>query len=74
MMLPALSADVLLLASGSAAGAWHDAFGTSVPPVVASIGPSTTRAAERLGIPVTVTAQEQTLEALIQAAANSIGA
>lgn len=74
MMLPALAADVLLLASGSAAGAWHDAFGTSAPPVVVSIGPSTTRTAERLGIPVTATAGEQTLEALIQAAANSIGA
>jgi uroporphyrinogen-III synthase len=42
--------------------------------VVASIGPSTTRAAEKLGISVSVTAGEQTLEALIQAAANSIGA
>ena len=74
LMLPALAADVLLLASGSAAGAWHDAFGTSTPPVVASIGPSTTKAAEKLGISVSVTAGEQTLEALIQAAANSIGA
>ena len=74
LMLPALAADVLLLASGSAVGAWHDAFGTSTPPVVASIGPSTTKAAEKLGISVSVTAGEQTLEALIQAAANSIGA
>jgi uroporphyrinogen-III synthase len=73
-MLPALAADVLLLGSGSAVGAWHDAFGTSTPPVVASIGPSTTKAAEKLGISVSVTAGEQTLEALIQAAANSIGA
>lgn len=71
---PALSADVLLLASGSAATAWHDAFGTQAPPVVVSIGPSTSKVAERLGIPVTATALEQTLPALISAAANSIQA
>lgn len=70
----ALSADVLLLASGSAAGAWVDAFGTQTPPVVVSIGPSTTKAAEQLGISVTATAEEQTLGAMIRAAANSIGA
>ena len=74
MMQPALDADVLLLASGSAATAWVDAFGTTTPSVVASIGPSTTRVAESLGISVTVTAPEQSLEALIGAAANSIGA
>ena len=71
---PALGADVLLLASGSAATAWHDAFGTDTPPVVVSIGPSTTKVAERLGISVTATAHEQSLEALIETAANSIGA
>jgi uroporphyrinogen III methyltransferase/synthase len=70
----ALSADVLLLASGSAAQAWVDAFGTSTPPVVVSIGPSTTKVAEQLGISVTATAAEQTLGAMISAAANSIGA
>ena len=71
---PALAADVLLLASGSAAGAWFDAFGPDTPPVVVSIGPSTTRAAEQLGISVTATADEQTLEAMIRTAANSIEA
>ena len=74
MMETAMSADVLLLASGSAASAWVDAFGADAPPVVASIGPSTTKVAERLGLTVTVTASEQTLGALIDAAANSIGA
>lgn len=71
---PALSADVLMLASGSAASAWFDAFGTETPPVVVSIGPSTTRVAEQLGIHVTATAEEQNLGAMISAAANSIGA
>lgn len=71
---PALSADVLMLASGSAASAWFDAFGTETPAVVVSIGPSTTRVAEQLGIHVTATAEEQNLGAMIRAAANSIGA
>lgn len=71
---PALTSDVLLLASGSAATAWHDAFGTQTPAVVVSIGPSTTKVAERLGLTVTATAHEQSLEALIETAANSIGA
>jgi uroporphyrinogen-III synthase len=71
---PAMSADVLMLASGSAASAWFDAFGTDTPAVVVSIGPSTTRVAEQLGMHVTVTAEEQTLGAMIRAAANSIGA
>lgn len=71
---PALSADVLMLASGSAASAWFDAFGTETPAVVVSIGPSTTRVAEQLGIHVTATAEEQNLGAMISAAANSIGA
>lgn len=71
---PALGSDVLLLASGSAATAWHDAYGTDTPPVVVSMGPSTTKVAERLGISVTATADEQSLEGLIETAANSIQA
>ncbi|MFM7263519.1 MAG: uroporphyrinogen-III synthase, partial [Acidimicrobiales bacterium] len=71
---PALAADVLMLASGSAASAWFDAFGTETPAVVVSIGPSTTRVAEQLGIHVTATAEEQNLGAMIRTAANSIGA
>jgi uroporphyrinogen-III synthase len=74
MMQAALDADALLLASGSAASAWVDAFGVAAPPVVVSIGPSTTGVAESLGITVSATAPGQSLEALIEAAANSIGA
>lgn len=74
MMEPALQSDVLLLASGSAATAWHDAFGVATPPVVVSMGPSTTKVAERLGITVTATAPEQSLQALIETAANNIQA
>jgi uroporphyrinogen-III synthase len=68
MMLPALAADVLMLASGSAASAWFDMFGSSTPPVVVSIGPSTTAVAEKLGIAVTATATDQSLAGLVAAA------
>lgn len=69
MLLPALAADVLMLASGSAARAWFDMFGASTPPVVVSIGPSTTSVAEKLGISVTATASDQSLAGLVEAAA-----
>lgn len=68
MMLPALAADVLMLASGSAARAWFDMFGATTPPVVVSIGPSTSAVAEKLGIDVTITANEQSLSGLVDAA------
>lgn len=68
MMTPALAADVLLLASGSAATAWFDAFGESTPPVVVAIGPSTAKVAATLGIDVSGVATEQTLAAMIETA------
>lgn len=68
MMLPALSADVLLLASGSAASAWFDAFGTSTPPFVVAIGPSTAKVATALGIDLSAVSPEQSLESMIDTA------
>jgi uroporphyrinogen-III synthase len=68
MMLPALSADVLLLASGSAATAWFDAFGASTPPYVVAMGPSTAKVAVNLGLEVSAIASEQTLDSLIETA------
>ena len=68
MMLPALSADVLLLASGSAATAWFDAFGASTPPYVVVMGPSTAKVAGYLGLEVSAIASEQTLDSLIETA------
>jgi uroporphyrinogen-III synthase len=68
MVQPALSADVLLLASGSAATGWCEAFGTSTPPVVVAIGPSTAKVAGALGIDVSAVASEQTLESLLETA------
>jgi uroporphyrinogen-III synthase len=68
MMLPALSADILLLASGSAATAWFDAFGASTPPYVVVMGPSTAKVAGNLGLEVSAIASEQTLDSLIETA------
>jgi uroporphyrinogen-III synthase len=65
MMEPALQADVLLLASGSAASAWFESFGTRTPSVVVALGPSTAKVASTLGVDVSAVADEQSLEALV---------
>ena len=70
MMLPALAADVLLLASGSAARAWHDAFGTSTPPFVVAIGPATAKVADTLGIEVSAVSEDQSPEGMVATAEN----
>lgn len=70
MMLPALAADVLLLASGSAARAWYDAFGTSSPPFVVAMGPSTEKVARNLGLEVSAVAQDQSLEGMLSTTEN----
>ncbi len=72
MREPALSADVLLLASGSAATAWFDAFGTATPQCVVAMGPSTAKVADAVGIDVTAIATEQSLESLLQAAEHAL--
>jgi uroporphyrinogen-III synthase len=66
MVEKALAADALLLASGSAASAWFDTFGVDAPPVVVSIGPSTTAVAKRLGIEIVATAEHQSLDSLVE--------
>ena len=66
--LEALGADVLFLASGSAARAWHDAFGERTPPVVVCIGPSTAAEAGALGIEVTGTASHQSMDSMVECA------
>jgi uroporphyrinogen-III synthase len=58
-------ADAVLFASGSAAAAWFDALGTEVPPIVVSIGPTTTAVAQRLGLKVTATAADHSLDGLV---------
>jgi uroporphyrinogen-III synthase len=61
----ALAADALLLASASAARAWAEAIGTRTPPVVVCIGPSTSSAAEALGITVAATAERQSIDEMV---------
>jgi len=68
----ALSADVLFLASGSAASAWFDAFGAQTPPIVVAIGPSTEKVASNLGLDVTAVAPDQSLESMIETAERAI--
>lgn len=68
----ALSADVLFLASGSAASAWFDAFGSNTPPVVVAIGPSTAKVASNLGLDVTMIAPTQSLESMIETAERAL--
>lgn len=60
-------ADALLLASGSAAQAWFDTVGDRQPPIVVAIGPTTATAAERLGLKVTATAADHSLDGLVTA-------
>jgi len=64
----ALAADILFLASGSAASAWFDAFGATTPPLVVAIGPSTAKVAANLGLDVTAVAPDQSLESMIETA------
>lgn len=60
----ALSADAVGFASGSAAEAWFDAFGTRTPPIVAAIGPTTSAAADARGLKVTHVAADHDVEGL----------
>lgn len=57
--------DALLLASGSAAEAWAGAVGVETPPIVVSIGPTTTAVARQSGLKVTATAADHSLDGLV---------
>lgn len=58
-------ADVLVLASGSAAESWVAALGTTAPPIVVAIGPSTAARSRALGLKVDGVAAEYSLVGLI---------
>jgi len=66
------SADAVVFASGSAVQAWFDSFGAETPPVVASIGPMTTRVANDLGMHVSTTSDAQTVPALAVAVVSAL--
>jgi len=58
-------ADALVLASGSSAQAWADAFGRRTPPVVVAIGPTTSAVAEKLGLKISSVATDSSLAGLL---------
>ena len=63
----------MLFASGSAARAWVDVFGTTTPPVVVAIGPQTAAHARAAGIDVTVVAGDHSVVGLGDALADALG-
>ncbi|HEY5664477.1 MAG TPA: uroporphyrinogen-III synthase [Ilumatobacter sp.] len=68
----ALAADAVAFASGSAALAWIEAFGTDTPPVTVAIGPATRDAAAAAGLPVTHTAADHGLDGLVDAIVSAL--
>lgn len=60
-------ADAVLFASGSAVRSWVQSLGTSTPPAVVAMGPSTARVLEELGITGVTVAAEQSLHGLVDA-------
>ena len=70
----ALAADAICFTSGSTVDNWVAAAGPSTPPVVASIGPVTSAAAERHGLKVSVEADEANVAALVTALIGRIAA
>jgi uroporphyrinogen-III synthase len=70
----ARAADAIAFTSASTVVEWLASAGVeSLPPAVVSIGPVTTAAAERLGLPVHVTADPHTLDGLVDAIAVALG-
>jgi uroporphyrinogen III methyltransferase/synthase len=70
----AAAADAITFTSASTVAGHVAAAGTAgLPPVVASIGPVTTAAAEAAGIPVTVEAAPHTVEGLVDALVRVLG-
>ncbi len=60
-----VDADAVLFASGSAVEGWCRAFGTSAPPIVVAIGPTTAATADRLGLKVSGVAADHSLDGLV---------
>lgn len=61
----ALAADALLLASGSAALAWVEAFGVQTPPVVVAIGEQTAAAAAQAGLKISAISADHSVHGLL---------
>jgi uroporphyrinogen-III synthase len=65
LQLAALAADAVLFASGSAARAWVDVFGTTTPPIIVAIGPQTARTVAQAGLKVTLVASDHSVPGLV---------
>ena len=63
----ALAADAVLFASGSAARAWVEVFGTRAPPVVVAIGEQTSAAATAAGLKVSVVSADHSIDGMLSA-------
>ncbi len=61
----AQGADAVLFTSGSAVESWSRAFGTSTPPLVVAIGPTTAATAHRFGLKVSAVAADHSLVGLV---------
>ncbi|MGI9577538.1 MAG: uroporphyrinogen-III synthase, partial [Microthrixaceae bacterium] len=61
------SADAVMFASSSAVKNWVSAMGSTVPPVVAAIGPITASTARELGMEVSVEPGQSTLPDFVEA-------
>lgn len=68
----ALAADAICFTSGSTVENWVAAAGRLTPPMVASIGPVTTAAAQRLGVTVTCEATEASVDGLVAALLSAV--
>lgn len=66
----AMSADALVLASGSAARSWVHLAGTQTPPIVVVIGQTTAAVSKSVGISVTAVAGEPTPVCLLDTLEN----
>ncbi len=64
----AMNADVVLFASGSAAEAWFQVFGTAGPAVRVAIGPHTSAVAERIGLKISSVSPDHSLDGLVDSA------
>jgi uroporphyrinogen-III synthase len=67
-----LGADAVAFASGSAAQAWADAFGSDLPPIAVAIGPSTASVARERGLQITHVAADHSLDGLVEAVAGAL--
>ncbi len=72
-LLGALAADAVLFASGSAVRSWMQVFGSSTPPIVIAIGPSTAAIADEIGLKVDAVAADHSLSGLVTCLLTHLG-